>query len=171
MGSEKVFRHFYIALVLCLGLTQVARGQSCEAYVYKSHTWSHGYVAKLYLDMSWLTSSTMAWSAAITFNNQVKEYKVWDADISGTSKNYVTDAASVTVTNKCYNPILYSCQFLELSFLVRFPDDISDEDSTDYDISNVDMTVTLSDDSTSTNAYSSVCTGQPTTPTMATTTA
>jgi len=149
-------------ILLALGLYQVTVSSAQDACVYKSHTWSHGYVAKLYLNQDWLTGSTLSWNLTIVFNNKVKEFKIWDADIAGTTKNYVLDTAEVTVTNKCYNPILYSCQFLELSYLVRFPDDISNEGTTDYDIQTVLEAVSYNDGSEGTNNYATFCDGQPT---------
>ena len=35
-----------------------------------------GYVAKLYLDQSWLAQETADWKVAITFANEVHEFKV-----------------------------------------------------------------------------------------------
>ena len=35
-----------------------------------------GYVAKLYLDQSWLAQETSDWKVAITFANEVYEFKV-----------------------------------------------------------------------------------------------
>ena len=75
------------------------------------------------------------------------------------------------VMNKCYNPILYSCQFLELSFLVRYikiiryklfkykinifryPDGVSDEMSTDYDIVAVTEDITYNDGASGSVTY------------------
>ena len=47
--------------------------------------------------------------------------KVREADIINltTKNNYVMEVSSVEVMNRCYHPILYSSQLLELSFLVR----------------------------------------------------
>merc|ERR1711910_35363 len=136
-------------ILLCLPVLLLAIQDSsaqCDsaAYVYKSHKWNKGYVAKLYLDQSWLSEQTSDWKLSLTFANQVAEFKVWDADIINptTKNNYVMEVSSVEVMNKCYNPILYSCQFLELSFLVRYPDGVSDEMSTDYDIVAVTEDIT-----------------------------
>lgn len=149
-------------ILLALGLHQVSISSAQDAFLDKTHTWSHGYVAKLYLDQSWLTGSTLSWNLTIAFNNEVKEFKIWDADIDGTVKNYVNNVVVVTVTNKCYNPILYSCQYLELSFLVRFPDDISNEDTTDYDIKTAIEAVSYNDGSEGDATYSVFTVGQPT---------
>ena len=75
------------------------------------------------------------------------EFKIWDADIINpqTSQNYVKNVTDVDIMNKCYNPILYSCQYLELSFMVRYPEGVSDETSTDYDIIVVTESVTYND--------------------------
>jgi len=158
-------------VLLALGLQQVSVSSACEAYVYKSHSWSKGYVAKLYVDQNQLQGTTSKWDLDITFNNEVKEFKIWDADIQGTTKNYVNNVSQVVVENKCYNPILYSCQFLELSFLVRFPDDVSDESSTDYDIKTLVESVELSDGVLQTNNFNTICEGQPTSAPAATTVA
>ena len=80
-----------------------------------------GYVGKLYVDQTWLTGRTSDWQLNITLANQVEEFKVWDADIVNpvTSSNNVSNVVSVSVVNKCYNSIIYPCQYLELTFLVR----------------------------------------------------
>merc|ERR1739838_725490 len=153
-------------IILCL---QEATGQ-CDsgAYVYKSHSWNKGCVAKLYLDQSWLAQQTSDWTLSITFSAQVQEFKVWDADIlnlTPTNKNnYVLNVANVEIMNKCYNPILYSCQFLELSFMVRYPEGVSDELSTDYDIIVVTEDVTYNDGANGLVTYCPPMAGQPTTP-------
>eukprot|EP00092_Neocalanus_flemingeri_P034507 GFUD01037520.1.p1 GENE.GFUD01037520.1~~GFUD01037520.1.p1 ORF type:complete len:186 (-),score=43.30 GFUD01037520.1:181-672(-) len=143
-----------------------AAGQGCDtgAYVYKSHIWNRGYVAKLYLDQSWLAQQTSDWTLAITFNDEVEEFKVWDADIinPATKNNYVNNVTSVEVMNKCYNPILYSCQFLELSFMIRYPD--CPEPCPDYDIIAVTETVTYLDGASANMTYCPILSGQPTTP-------
>lgn len=95
-----------------------------EQYWYNDKYMSEwqGYVGKLYLDQSWLTGPTIDWQLNITFANQVSEFKVWDADIysgSPVSGNNVSDVVSVGVSNKCYNSIIYPCQYLELTFLIR----------------------------------------------------
>jgi len=158
-------------VLLALGLHQVSVSSACEAYLYKSHTWNRGYVAKLYVDQNQLQGSTIKWDLDITFNNEVKEFKIWDADIQNVTKNYVINVDQVVVENKCYNPILYSCQFLELSYLVRFPDDVSDESSTDYDIKSLVESVELSDGQLQTLNFDTLCEGQPTSAPAATTTA
>lgn len=150
-------------VLLALGLYQVTVSSAQTCYVDKTHTWSHGYVAKLYLDQNWLSGSTLSWNLTIAFNNELKEFKIWDADIDGTSKNYVNNVVEVVVTNKCYNGILYPCQFLELSYLVRFPDDISNESTTDYDIKDVLEAVIYTDgDTGGSNNFSGCLSGQPT---------
>ena len=84
-----------------------------------------GYVGKLYLGQTWLTGPSSAWSLNITFAAQLEEFKVWDADIQAPdlgesiSSGTVRNVSSIVVANKCYNSILYPCQYLHLSFLVR----------------------------------------------------
>merc|ERR1711887_157398 len=159
--------HFILPLSFLIISLQGIAGQ-CDggAYVYKSHTWNKGYVAKLYLDQSWLAQQTSDWKLSLTFANQVAEFKVWDADIINptTKNNYVMEVSSVEIMNKCYNPILYSCQYLELSFMVRFPEGVSDEMSTDYDIIAVTQDITYNDGATGSNTYCMPLAGQPTTP-------
>merc|ERR1739838_44167 len=131
-------------IILCL---QEATGQ-CDsgAYVYKSHSWYKWYVAKLYLDQSWLAQQTSDWTLSITFSAEVQEFKVWDADILNPT------------------PTLYSCQFLELSFMVRYPEGVSDELSTDYDVVAVTETVNYNDGASGDQTYCPPMAGQPTTP-------
>ena len=84
-----------------------------------------GYVGKLYLGQTWLAGPSTSWSLNITFTAHLEELKVWDADIQApalaesTSSATVSNVSSVVVANKCYNSILYPCQYLHLSFLVR----------------------------------------------------
>ena len=80
-----------------------------------------GYVGKLYLAQSWLAQQTADWRLDLTFASHLLQFKVWDADIlsPATTSNYVSNVTSLSIMNKCYNPILYSCQYLELPFLVR----------------------------------------------------
>merc|ERR1712106_333052 len=166
-SQEHIIMAFLLPLALFLLTLQEAAAQ-CDAgaYVYKSHTWNKGYVAKLYLDQSWMAQQTSDWKLAITFANEVNEFKVWDADIitPDTKNNYVASVTSVSIMNKCYNPILYSCQFLELSFMVRYPEGVSDELSTDYDIIAVTEDVTYNDGATGSVTYCPPMAGQPTTP-------
>merc|ERR1719283_214766 len=100
-----------IPLGIILLVSKETFGQ-CDpgSFVHKSHTWNKGYVGKLYLDQSWLAQQTSDWKLAITFANEVAEFKIWDVEIM----------------NKCYHPILSSCQYLELSFMVRYPEGVSD---------------------------------------------
>ena len=53
--------------------------------------------------------------------SEVAEFKVWDADIvnPATTSNNVSDVTNVGIVNKCYNSIIYPCQYLEITFLVR----------------------------------------------------
>ena len=48
--------------------------------------------------------------------------QVWSADIIKpvTNNNYVNNVEIVDVANKCWNYALYSCQDLDVSFLVRY---------------------------------------------------
>ena len=53
---------------------------------------------------------------------QVSEFRVWDADIvdpDAVSTDTASNVTSVGVINKCYYAIIYPCQFLEITFLVR----------------------------------------------------
>jgi len=156
-----------IPLGIILLVSKETFGQ-CDpgSYVHKSHTWNKGYVGKLYLDQSWLAQQTSDWKLEITFANIVAEFKIWDADIINppTSQNYVKDVGLVEIMNKCYNPILYSCQYLELSFMVRYPEGVSDETSTDYDIIVVTESVTYNDGALGIKTYCAPMAGQPTTP-------
>ena len=81
-----------------------------------------GYVGKLYLNQTWLSGPTTDWQLNITLANQVSEFRVWDADIidpDAVSSDTASNVNSVSVINKCYYAIIYPCQFLELTFLVR----------------------------------------------------
>jgi len=148
---------------LALFLESVSPQCDSNAFVNKHHTWNKGYVGKLYLDQTWLSGPTSDWFLNVTFGNQVDEFKVWDADIFSPSSmsNNVSDVFSVSVSNKCYNAIIYPCQYLELTFLVRFPDGISDESSTDYDIIIVSEDVTFTDNSSGNTIYCSPKIGLP----------
>ena len=42
----------------------------------KNHTWSTGYIGKLFLDQSWLLGQTTDWKLNITFCQEVLEFKV-----------------------------------------------------------------------------------------------
>jgi len=160
MLSPKYF--FLLSAVIALSHGQCDTG----SYVNKLHTWNKGYVAKLYLDQSWLANPTTDWTLELTFKNEVKEFKIWDADIINpvTTNNYVIDVSTVKVMNKCWNPILYQCQYLEIQFMVRFPDDVSDESSMDYDILSTSEVVTYNDMTTGTRTYCAPMAGQPVTP-------
>ena len=48
----------------------------------KTHSWSKGYIAKLYLDQAWLAQYTADWKLTITFCNEVQEFKVSDKIIN-----------------------------------------------------------------------------------------
>ena len=106
-------------------------------FINKTHSWSKGYIGKLYLDQAWLAQYTADWKLSITFCNEVKEFKVhdkiintlldillpevWSADIiiPVTNKKYVNNVSSVDISNMCWNYIFYACQNHEISFLVR----------------------------------------------------
>merc|ERR1719219_1244159 len=139
-----------------------------DIYVFKSHNWNKGYVGKLYLGQTRLTGPSSSWSLNITFRAQLEEFKVWDADIQSPvlaesiSSAPVSNVSSIVVANKCYNSILYPCQYLHLSFLVRFPA-ASELTTMDYDISAVLETVDFSDGSSESVEYCSPNEGQPTT--------
>merc|ERR1712186_122085 len=126
---------------------------------------------KMYLDQGWLTqqtSDTVFWRLTATFQNEVKEFKVWDADIINPNpvngNKYVNNVTSVEVLSKCYNPVLYPCQYLELLFMVRFPDSIADEFTTDFDLAAVSEAVTYNDGSSGSRDYCAPNDGSPTTP-------
>ena len=78
-------------------------------------------MGKLYLDQTWLSGPTDQWDLNITLVGEAEEFKVWDADILSpiTNTDTVNNVRSISVINKCYNAIIYPCQFLELTFLVR----------------------------------------------------
>merc|ERR1719219_3345315 len=133
-----------------------------DIYVFKSHNWNKGYVGKLYLGQTRLTGPSSSWSLNITFRAQLEEFKVWDADIqSPTVAESISSApvSNVVVANKCYNSILYPCQYLHLSFLVRFPS-ASEVTTEDYDISSLLETVDFSDGSSQSVEYCSPIQGQ-----------
>merc|ERR1711942_36230 len=160
---------FSILSILLLSVFQGTNAQGCDPNIYvdKPHSWNKGYTAKLYLDQSWLTQQTSDWKLNITFKQEVAEFKVWDAVIldPATSNSYVNNVTMTTVMNKCWNPILYPCQYLELSFMVRFPEVCSSgEFSTEYDIVSVTESVTYNDGSSGANEYCGPQDGQPTTP-------
>jgi len=160
-------------LAFLLALLGSTFAQSCDPsiYVEKIHAWNKGYTGKMYLDQGWLTQQTsdsVFWRLTATFQNEVKEFKVWDADIINPSpangNKYVTNVTSVEVLSKCYNPVLYPCQYLELLFMVRFPDSIADEFTTDYDLAAVTEAVTYNDGSSGSRDYCAPSDGAPTTP-------
>merc|ERR1712080_18621 len=157
-----------VVLAILLSSLQGLLAQSCDPNIFvdKPHPWSKGYTAKLYLDQSWLSQQTSDWKLTITFEEEIMEYKVWDADIIDpmTSGNSVTNVTTTTVMNKCWNPVLYSCQYLELSFMVRFPEGVTNEFTTDYDIITLTETVTYNDGSMGSRDYCAPQDGQPTTP-------
>merc|ERR1711953_364925 len=138
-----------------------------EVYVFKSHQWNKGYVGKLYLGQTWLSGPSISWSLNLTFTSLLEEFKVWDADIQSPSlaqsisSASVRNVRSVVLANKCYNSILYPCQYLHLSFLVRFGSG-SELTTEDYDISSVLETVDFSDGSSQAMEYCSPIQGQPT---------
>ena len=78
-------------------------------------------MGKLYLDQTWLSGPTDQWDLNITLVGEAGEVKVWDADILSpiTNTDTINNVTSISVINKCYNAIIYPCQFLELTFLVR----------------------------------------------------
>ena len=93
-------------------------------FTFLSH---QGYVGKLYLDQTWLSAPTEQWDLNISLASQVEEFKIWDADIasSNIATDTVTNVTSVSVINKCYNAIIYPCQYLEVTFLVRWDQAVS----------------------------------------------
>ena len=52
---------------------------------------------------------------------QVEEFRVWDADIasSNVATDTVTNVSSVSLINKCYNAVIYPCQYLEERILIE----------------------------------------------------
>ena len=82
---------------------------------------SQGYVGKLYLDQTWLSAPTEQWDLNITLASQVEEFRVWDADIasSNIATDTVTNVSSVSLINKCYNAVIYPCQYLEERILIE----------------------------------------------------
>jgi len=156
----------FLHILAAAGCLALAAGQtpSCNSAIYfeKNHPWNKGYVAKLYLDQSWLTYETSEWRLNITFNSKVDEFQIWDADIINpmTTKNYVYNVTQVEIVAKCWNPVLYSCQFLEVPFLVRFPE--TDMNTMDYDVVAVSESVTYNDEATGTQTYCAPIPGQPT---------
>jgi len=171
---SRIFSH-HLLLILAALTSQVRGGAptttpapSCNSGVYinKVTSWNKGYVAKLYLDQSWLSNPTTDWTLDIAFKNTIKEFKVWDADIvdPSTSNNYVMNVNRVKVVNKCWNPILYQCQYLEIQFLVRFPDGVDAEGTTDYDPISIQEEVTYNDGTDGLITYCAPSLGPPTTP-------
>ena len=76
----------------------------------------------MYLDQTWLSAPTEQWDLNISLASQVEEFKIWDAEIasSNIATDTVTNVTSVSVINKCYNAVIYQCQYLEVTFLVRW---------------------------------------------------
>jgi len=172
MTSSSMMPFLLAILFVFLGTT-AAQASSCDSsiYVEKIHSWNKGYTGKMYLDQGWLTQQTsdsVFWRLTATFQNEVKEFKVWDADIinpnPGYGNKYVNNVTSVEVLSKCYNPVLYPCQYLELLFMVRFPDSVADEYTTDYDLAAVTEAVTYNDGSSGSRDYCAPNDGAPTTP-------
>jgi len=157
-----------VIVVVSLLSIQVDAAQ-CNAgvYLFKTKAWANGYVGKLYMDQSWLTNPTSDWKLMINFASEVAEFKVWDADIVNpapdpSNKEAVHNVTSVEVMNKCWNPILYSCQYLELHLLVRFPEGNVDKTTTNYDVISVREEVTYEDETTGAMDYCQPMSGQPT---------
>merc|ERR1711879_478154 len=160
--SNTIMPVLSLLLISSLISLKLVEGQcDPEVYVFKSHQWNKGYVGKLYLGQTWLTGPSTSWSLNITFTAHLEILKVWDADIQApalaesiSSASTVSNASSVVLANKCYNSILYPCQYLHLSFLVRFPSS-SELTTKDYDISSVLETVDFSDGSSQSQNYCS----------------
>merc|ERR1712105_167458 len=104
-------------LALLFALLGSTLAQSCDPaiFVEKIHAWNKGYTGKMYLDQGWLTQQTsdsVFWRLTATFQNEVKEFKVWDADIinpnPATGNKYVNNVTSVEVLSKftirCFIP-------------------------------------------------------------------
>ena len=87
----------------------------------KTHSWNSGYIGKLTLDQTWLTQQSLDWLLNITFCQNVTEFKVWSGDIvfPTTTNQSVFNIKEVLVQNTCWNNILYPCQNLTLTFMVR----------------------------------------------------
>merc|ERR1712038_1062845 len=173
MGSLNYLMRLRMVPTLSVGVivlyseifTQIVSAQcNSGAFVNKHHTWNKGYVGKLHLDQTWLSGPTITWQLNVTMASEVAEFKVWDADIvnPATTSNNVSDVTNVGIVNKCYNSIIYPCQYLEITFLVRFPEGISNETTSDYDISMVREDVSYSDTSDGYVVYCSPTLGQPT---------
>ncbi|XP_023342539.1 uncharacterized protein LOC111712214 [Eurytemora carolleeae] len=156
--------HILLLAFFCSLAGKVTAQCNAGIYVQKTHIWSKGYVGKLYLDQAWLENPTEDWKLSITFKSEVLEFKVWDADIvnPATANNYVNNVTSVDIVNKCWNPILYSCQYLELPFLVRYPDWVNDIASSNYDIASLSESVTYALSATGSETYCLPISGQPT---------
>merc|ERR1712107_436392 len=97
---------FLLAILSVLLGTTAAQASSCDSsiYVENIHSWNKGYTGKMYLDQGWLTQQTsdsVFWRLTATFQNEVKEFKVWDADIinpnPGYGNKYVNNVTSVEV--------------------------------------------------------------------------
>jgi len=95
-------------LAILFALLGSTLAQSCDPsiFVEKIHAWNKGYTGKMYLDQGWLTQQTsdsVFWRLTATFQNEVKEFKVWDADIINpnpvTGNKYVNNVTSVEVDN------------------------------------------------------------------------
>merc|ERR1712179_811385 len=164
MGSipKFIMRTFLFRIVMILLSVQDVFCQ-CEPgiSINTTHSWNKGYIAKLILDQAWLAQYTSDWKLTIIFCNRVQEFKVWSADIVSppTNTNYVNNVLSVDITNKCWNSILYTCQNMEVVFLVRYPEAVEDEFSNDYNIVTVTETVTYKDGSTGITTYCPVMKG------------
>merc|ERR1711973_794536 len=162
MGSSIVkmlsSKHFLILTALFIKVNS-----QCNAGIYmmKTHSWNKGYVAKLYLDQSWLNMATSEWKLNLLFNDEVAEFKVWDAEIlnPSTSTNYVSNATAVEIMNKCWNPIAHSCQYLDLNFLVRFDETVVS--TTNYDLISVVENASYSDGTTGSVTYCAPISDEP----------
>jgi len=147
----------------------------------KTQTWSTGYIGKLILDQSWLQQhkSTSDWTLDLGFCSEVTEFKVWSASIvnPSTSSNKVNNVGNVTVSNVCWNNILYPCQNMELLFLVRHPstntscpENGGTSDPAAYNVQSVSESVTYNDGSSGSSEYCPVSCMSSTSTTTTTTT-
>merc|ERR1711874_426693 len=146
--STSIMKLFLLLLIFSTISLELVECQ-CEPELYfsKSHNWNKGYVGKLYLGHNWLSGPSVGWSVNITFNSVVEQLRVWDADIVSPAPGegaQLSNVSNVVIAYRCYNSILYPCQYLHLSFLVRFAE-VSEVTTSKYDISSVHETADLSD--------------------------
>ena len=136
----------------------------------KTQVWAGGYLAQLRLDQTWLAGQTTAWNISIAFCQQIDQFKVslptrtlllqrpilqvWSAGISlppspaphnSWTAGLRQEVVAVSLHNLCWNNILYPCQTLQLSFLVRHPDLLA---PTQFDIVSLLQSVQYGDGTT-----------------------